>query len=1329
MKPISILLFLFFALRLYALDLVSPSFENVAVESGLSNYNVGSISQDSSGYLWIATSRGLNRYDGENFTNFFFDPDFPEQGVPHDMILNVYCAQHRIFVRTNRGTVVYNQQTDKWHKIASGKSIMDIIEYNHKIYVVFNKKICLYDCDVDQLVTDPHFNNISILRIINSNDDLLWVLSGNMREIFCYDENLRLRRTIPLASGFLRNIPYVFNNKLMIKRGNGLFTYDIVENRLEHSASPTLRGIVGVSSLLALDDNILAITTMGDGLYFYHAKDDSLEHVYYGDGVSKLSSDLLRNAFLDQDKNLWISTFDKGIDIAYQHPNKFNEDRALNVKTKNNFINCILESRFNNDLLFGTRRSGILSRQHDNSYMNKMLDQYDHGAIISIFEDTENKLWIACSQCLIVYDQRLKKCLEIECFLDFPHVYNITQHGNKIYMLSEVDGIMIYDLQGKFLDHLATDISGVNEIIHCDSSQSYFCSINTGLYSLNRDSKEIHNLNLVRGGKEFDWEGAVTLVQQSDSILWLGTLSWGLLRVNRNTLESIAYTKNDGLPCNDITAIEIDDDGRLWLSTSNGLACMHDEGVFFNYSAHDGIGNYQFHRRSSLHTSDGYFFFGGNNGLTYFHPSNISFDQELKQHVIFEEISCNGQRLHTTDDTHILTKSIGYTKAITLPYRFANFSLAYTIPEPFAHDEIKYAYKLEGWDDQWHETKGGQPLYYSNLSAGDYTLLVKASRRYSAWSIPTSLAIHLEVAPWKSWWAYSLYALLIMMIIGLFFRMVMHRNLAQTKLLTEQNEHKRIDELNEMKHRFFTNISHELRTPLTIIHTIASVNSEELNSKESVANFLRNLRLNTERLLRLVDQLLTFRNLEKNALKLEVVEYNITDVIDHVIEPFLLFTQQKKLKFSVNYELEHNQCAFDRDKLEMILNNLLDNAIKYTSPGGSVLLEISEFSPDQVLDRGWDIFQEIDNEYCAYLQCSIVDTGIGIDAESLDHIFDRYYKASSNLDYSGTGIGLNFVKRLTELHKGQIRAESELGVGTTISVLLPLDSASLVSSEKTDDTCSEKEVYSTDLPIDVNVPECFKDKILLIVEDDVPLNNYLVKTFSKVFKVFNAYNSHEGLILAKNTFPDIIVSDVMMTEVDEGLKFCNRIKEDAYISHIPILLLTARTQKNQIVEGFAHGADAYVTKPFDITILTSNIVSLLENRARLQADMFKNELPKKVEDKQYNQNDIVFIKKINEIINEHYEDPKFNIASLSRDLLMSRSALYKKFTQITKLSPNEYLRKFRIKKSIELMKQNELSITQIVEKVGFSSRSGFYSSFKKEKDMTPSDYMKSKLNV
>ncbi len=1324
-------LFIAFATLLQNVDaapVFEPTFEQIAVEQGLSNYNVGNVSQDSLGYLWIATSRGLNRYDGQTFTPFFFDPENSEQGIPNDMIFQVLCSHNHVFALTLSGTVVYNQLTQQWQLLTAKRYITDMVEYNGEVLMIFKQKIHRYDFEQRKLILCPEFKDVKVQRFTGSNDDLLWFIAVGFRQLYAYDATYQLHHSLRFAVGDIRQVPFVFNGRIIAKGNKGIAEYAIEGKKVQQLPSAlfnTIGSTAAVSTFQNINDTHLLIATMGDGLYVYNPKEKLLKHIHSGDGVASLSCNFIKNVFVDKDDHVWISTFNKGLNVYYNEQNRFNPSRDLNLKTQDNFINCIVYDSYYDDLLFGTRMNGILSRKDDiDNKINQKIKDHGLGTVISLFEDSEKKLWIGSVDEIAVLDSKRDRLVQIEKAHQLTHIENITEKEGEIYLASELGSIKVYSLSGKYLHTIMPHLYGVNQVLHTPDS-SYFCSFRTGLYSFNRKTKQTRHLELKKDGKAFAWEGAVCLLQEDASTLWIGTLSWGLIKVDLKTLECESFTRKDGLPGNDVTAIQMDDYGQLWLSTSDGLSCMHDDGQFCNFSAHEGVDNYQFHRRSTLQTDDGFIYFGGNNGLSYFNPSEIVFNKVLTGQVVLESFSSNGKEIKPGGKKEILSRSLPYTDNIVLPYHYSNFSITYTLPEVYAHDEINYAYKLEGWDEEWRETSGAHTVYYTNLPAGNYAFKVKASRRSSLWTTPTAIDIELKRAPWFRWWAFVIYALFIITILVVIFVLTLHRRTAQEKLRAEQNEHKRENQVNEMKHRFFTNISHELRTPLTIIHAISNISITELDTEEKTFHFLRNLRLNTERLKRLVDQLLTFRNLEIDTLTVDVSLQHVSRVIERVVEPFQLFTQQKKIEFVSTCQLSKEEYTIDRDKLEKVLNNLLDNALKYTSPGGRVDLKVSEISHEEALGQAWEL-TSLEFKPKTYLYGEVCDTGIGIEEEALGHIFDRYYKASSNVDYSGTGIGLNFVKRLIDLQNGQIRAKSKVGQGTCFSFIIPIQ-------ESCGDEADTLELhYGETLDksdfIKVDIPEAFHGKTLLIVEDDVSLNNYLVKSYENDFKVYSAYDSHEGRILAKNTFPDLIISDVMMREADEGLKFCESIKKDPYISHIPVVLLTARTQKNEIQEGYAYGADAYVTKPFDIQILSSHIVSILENRERLQKEMFTAELPKKDENESYNQNDIVFIKKINEIIQEQFQRSDFNITSLSKDLLISRSAFYKKFTQVTQLSPNDYLRRYRIKKAEELMKTNKYSITQIVEMVGFSSRSGFYTSFKKENGMTPSDYIKTLKN-
>tara|TARA_B100000809_G_C15140818_1_gene533268 strand:- start:22136 stop:26197 length:4062 start_codon:yes stop_codon:yes gene_type:complete len=1314
-------------------DSFAPNFTNIALEEGLSNYHITSICQDSLGYVWIGTGRGLNRYDGTSFKHYFFTPDTPKFGIPHDYINKTIYSNNHVFVNTRRGAVVLNQKSDTWNSLVLESNIADITAIQNRVFAISKNTIFEYDFELSKLKISGIFSPIKAVSFIKSDANFLWILSNDRKTIYRCNLKSNLLVQIHIDDPSFSEIlaASIVNNQIIANTNNGIYALQLSENKDAVDKQSTLLHSAIDNPYFSVEqyDNQTALVSSGAiGLNSYDTHTGVWRHIEKSN--SQLSTDLINTIFKDRDGNLWIGTFNKGLDVHYKKQSSFNTNAHLNKIIGNEFINSIVNNPYKNELILATRSKGVLSsREGGKITINEKLKRLGLTNITDLFVDSQNKLWIAgfSGNGTLIYDQTKETIIKLENYQQLGHIGHISEINGEIYLVSKIRGIYIYSLDGKFKRHITTSVTGLNQIVPLEKD-ILLISEESGLYLYKKDTGEITSVPLYENGRILEWDGAVCIKQESDAIVWIGTLSWGLIKMNLNNFEGKMYTTADGLPCNDVTAIEIDENGYKWLSTSYGISCMYEEGKFYNFSSYEGIGNFQFHRRSSFYSEDGMIYFGGNDGLSYFDPKEVVINKKMEKKPILERLNVQNNEVQNKDETKILNRTLPFTGQIVLPHYYSDFSIGYTSTEFLAHDQIQYAYRLKGWDDAWRNVNNRQNASYSNLPPGTFNFEVKSKRAAGIWSEVSELSIRIKPAPWKTWWAFLIYISIFAGLTYLIFSLRFRNKMVRKNLEIEQNEHSRENEMNEMKLKFFTNISHELRTPLSMIYDTTSVDKNELKSNKGLAQFLSNIKINIGRLKRLVDQLLTFRELENDTLKVEPQSTNLQRTLTNIISTIKFNAKQRNIKLFFEYNLSKERYLVDGDKVEKILYNVLDNALKYTGGDGSIIINIDQI-PGKELQNTFESPESINKEQ-DFILFEIADNGVGISESDLPHIFERYFKASNKTDYSGTGIGLNFVKRLVELQDGFIKAESKEGSGTTFFIALPLvEAIDAIEDEKAGE---EEQVLSNDTPtfpsVYVTVPEELYEKKILIVEDDIALNTYLKNSLEKHFKVYTVFNSEEALRIVKNVFPDLIISDVMMREEDEGLKFCETIKNDSLLSHIPVILLTAKAEETHIDEGLMKGADIYVTKPFSLQLLTSQIVSLLKNRLRLQQHLFKNELSEETVKTDYNTQDLSFIKKVNSIIEMEYKNPKFNVIELSKELAINRTGFYQKFNQITQLSPSEYLRKYRIGKAVELFSENNKSVSTIGDEVGFSSRSGFFSAFKKEKGMTPSEFMKSKNN-
>jgi signal transduction histidine kinase/DNA-binding response OmpR family regulator len=553
---------------------------------------------------------------------------------------------------------------------------------------------------------------------------------------------------------------------------------------------------------------------------------------------------------------------------------------------------------------------------------------------------------------------------------------------------------------------------------------------------------------------------------------------------------------------------------------------------------------------------------------------------------------------------------------------------------------------------------------------------------------------------------------------------ILRSKLYKRELEIEHNEHSREKEINEMKIKFFTNISHEIRTPLTLIYGIAEKLPTVPLSELKNSPVLSRLKYNTERLLKMVNQLLMFKNLESDTLNLYIEDTDVVSLTRLYVEPFIFLAESKSIGIEFIFLVDDLIIPLDRDKYEKILSNLLGNALKFTNYQGVIKVIVDRKPLERVAKEYSNISTLAQGKEIDYIEVKVKDNGIGIPEHELPEIFDRYKRVEGNTstgpDYSGSGIGLNFTKRLIELHKGAIKAESIEGKGSTFSFVIPISSEIYESKDWIKESGNTESIVFPEP--DYKKEERTVESLVkvMIVEDDTELNSFIRESLGEFYKVISAFNGAEGLALAKSQLPDLIVADIMMPLVD-GITMCQNVKEDPMLSHIPVILLTAKSDIEDQVSGYKHGADAYVIKPFNLKLLKSQIDGLIKVRRKLQKT-FQNGLAPNLQKSNLNQIDINFLQKMETVITEKYTHSNFYIEELAQEMNMSRSSFYRKFVSLTKITPNDYLRKYRVNKSIELMNTGVQSLGDISDSCGFSTAGNYSVAFKKEKGISPKQY-------
>ena len=767
----------------------------------------------------------------------------------------------------------------------------------------------------------------------------------------------------------------------------------------------------------------------------------------------------------------------------------------------------------------------------------------------------------------------------------------------------------------------------------------------------------------------------------------------------------MSFGAKEGLENTQVRAIQEDHDGYIWISTNGGISRLDEKNKrFYNYNYHDGIPMGDFMDGSTCITPDGTLFFGSQNGACYFNPRELSSPREVSPVTITQFFIYNKQT--ESRDTRLPVPISN--RIVELPYNQNTFNISFNVLDYTQSSQVEFSYMLEGLENAWYSTQGDNQVTFRNIPHGNYVFKVKTRFRNQEWN-ENAAQLTVVIAPplWLTWYAKLSYVILFIFALYALLRFYKRKLDLESSLEVERKQSLNKQELNEERLRFYTNITHELRTPLTLILGPLEDLLSDATLSPKHANKISIIHDSATRLLNLINRILEFRKTETQNRKLSVAKGDLGQLVQEVGLRYKELNPNNKVNYHIHIETEDTEIFYDADMITIILDNLMSNAAKYTSEG-DITLSLRSVEENQI----------------KYTEISVSDTGHGIDAEALPHIFDRYYQAKSKYQASGSGIGLALVKGLSELHEGILKVESAVDTGTTFTLRLLTENtypnAIHAQHDMEKKPMDAEETTITDTPTE-NHP------IVLVVEDNADIREYIRSSFTDIYEVITAKDGKEGWELAQVRIPNIIVSDIMMPVMD-GIELCKRIKEDMRTSHIPVILLTAKDSLQDKEEGYASGADSYLTKPFSAKLLHSRINNLLETRKKIASLLALADTQPKQESavSSLNKLDNEFLQKITQIIEENLEMEKMDIAFIADKMCMSHSTLYRKIKGLTDMSANEFIRKVKMRKGVELLMSGQYTISEIAYMIGFSSVAYFRQCFKDEYGMSPSDYVKQK---
>ena len=1101
--------------------------------------------------------------------------------------------------------------------------------------------------------------------------------------------------------------------QLLISTLEGLTMFDIPASRFVDDIFGTAMHKMVASALYRHDDQIY-IGTPSDGLYCYSIPKNTLEKLAYIPGSKQIQSILQQSP-----TRIWVATEGSGLLLVNPKTREvktYRHSPSDPQSISSNYIRSLaLDSQ--NRLWIGTFNDLNIYHEGNDSFMSYSSNPVESGSLSqrsvrSIFMDSQGGMWLGTYFGGLNYYHPIRNRFKNIEHIPFKNSLSdnvascIVEDKQKNLWIGTNDGGLNLYVPGaqKFIHYALQESQredglGSNNIksVYVDEPRGlvYIGAHAGGLSILHRNSGRMENFNQLNS--PLINENVYAILPDGENNLLLGTLS-ALVHFNPEKRSFTTITQeNDGTPINvqKITTLFRDSKKRLWIGGEEGVSVCN-----------------QFNTSSCYRTSDGEMYFGGINGLTTFRPELLQ-DNPYTPPVVITKLQLFNKTVRPDDETGILSKNISDTESITLKSWQTAFSLEFVVSNYISGQHNTFAYKLDGYDKEWYYLTDRHPVSYSNLPQGTYHFMVKAANNDGKWNTtPTVLEIVILPVWYKTWWAVILFLATFAGFVTFVFRFFWMRKKMEAELEIERRDKEHREEINQMKMRFFINISHELRTPLTLILAPLQEVISKINDRWT-RNQLEYIQRNANRLLHLVNQLMDYRRAELGVFELKIKKGNAYRLIRENFLYYDKLARHKEIHYAFHSDLEEKEELFDPNYLELIVNNLLSNAFKYTDNGKSITVTLKE-------ENNWLILQ-------------VSDTGAGIPINKQGKVFERFYQIESQ--HIGSGIGLSLVQRLVDLHHGRIELESEEGKGSTFSVYLPQDLAVYKATELADSNTSkeEEQVYSTNSKemyfIDTEKMENEaietgdkKRGTILIVEDNQEIRHYLSSGLAALFNILEAGNGEEALEKLKNHEADIIITDVMMPVMD-GIKLCKNIKQNIRTCHIPVIILSAKTDIKDQLEGLQVGADDYISKPFSIAVLTSKIQNMMRTR-RHMLEKYAKSLEVEPEKITFNAMDEELLKRAVSIVEENIDNFEFSTDEFAQKMNMSRSNLHLKLKAITGESAIDFIRKVRFKRATELLKSGRYTVTEVSSMVGFNSSSYFATCFKKYIGCLPTEYIK-----
>ena len=1325
-------------------------YERLSTASGLSQSSVYKIIQDKQGFLWFATGDGLNRYDGHNFKIYRNDPSDPTTLSGSEIFTVAQDDEGNLWVGTrNSGLNKIELATGKITRITKGPGGQDLSNSNIPSILNIGKGrmgvavlgvgYLVYDIRTNQVISaESEWKNTivkEVVRLFKHSSGTVWM---GTRTGYLVSQ-LNAHSFIPYQFGANNNrVRALFETKngdiLVGTDGRGIYRFTPKTQQFKvvfYQASDPLSRQNIVTSIAKDALQNLWIGT-DNGVYKLNGEDfKSYTNIPSNpDPELGLSSNSVMSLFTDANQNTWVGTWEAGLNISF-----FQKPRFAVLRYKPNTLQGLLSNKVSTLLADGDKgvwvgsnvglsyfnhKSGQVTHYLQSASSNKLnsTETYD---VNFIHPSGDGGVWVG------LWGKGINLFTKERQLKDYPFKpgvreanFNTLENFNSEFLLgTQGMGVVAFNPMTKqyrvpfaelgkknFLNKSIAAIRVLN------GKEIWVGTVGFGLYVFDVSNRKLRHYVKSAEIGALSYNHVNKIYQDRQKRIWVMTQGGGLNQYLGAGKGFKVFTVNNGLGSNSLRGMVEDAKGDMWFSTNGGISKMDGKTLkFVNFEEADGLQGKEFMTNAVAKNSQNWLFFGGVNGLNYMKSDSLRMRLDVPP-VYFTKLKIFNKEVEAGEDNSPLRVDILSTKHLVLQPNQSVFSLDFVALEYQRPKNNRYAYYLEGFENEWNVVGTQRTVTYTNLSPGDYIFKVKASNSDGIWAEkPYELKITV-LPPWyRTWWAYVLYVVLLAAVIYAFIREVQVREAFRTDLRLKEIEKERIQELEQVKTHFFTNISHELRTPLTLITSPLEkyfLSNASLNKDQKTK--INSIYQNAQKLLRLINQLLDLSKIESGNVQPVVEKHDLVRQLHSIKQSFDAYAQQKQIKLKWDAPVESMFVYYDADIIEKCVTNLLSNAFKFTPEDGIIGIRLE-------LHKVYKGASESINRVSIHVS----DTGKGISAEHRQHIFDRFYQIPEKVDRVGTGVGLSLCKELIEVHRGSIEVQSDLGAGSDFKIQFPVTLEAFDPGWVKSGSKEVKELQSQ-LVDSAQVIQQEK-QILLIVEDHEEMRAFIREIFERSFQVIEADRGEAGLEMALTYLPDVVITDWMMPGMS-GVNLCKQIRKNAKTSHIPVVILTSKSSQESQIEGMQSGADDFISKPFHADILELRVAKLLEAKERLRKSWQDSVLNQDLQQAFVFEDE--FLSKATQVVIEHLEEADFDVEHLEQAMDMSKMQLYRKLKMLTSLAGNEFIRSIRLQQARLLLEKGSLNVSEVAYQVGFNDPAYFTRAFKKQYGHSPKTFISKK---